>query len=1579
MTFDPNKYMKGKEGKEDKDETKSGFNPNKYLKKKEGTTPSEPLVSTGESSGGNDYDSISNTENARQVPLTKLKKDLEFYRSFYGDDLGNPAKYKQYNELVSVYQERLKSSLITEAPVDEKIRSYRQEAFLETVDQYKAQGLISEEVANKASEDPEAVYDAIVAAKKSEMTKGITPVSERAEGDGLPDIAPEPVEEEGAAPTSDEGDAVPDFAPRAEARADETQVELEPDAIVDDDADRIEKRAAKDAQNEIQDSISSKVIDRVRDDLPEAMSKEGFEEIEAKLKKEGVRVDLSGEGVIGKDVGFATSALNTFNKSIENIALSAANYAMDMALQDTEGFDALRKSRLAFYEEKINEYEKGASEALMEGNVGAAMENSLLTLTESAPLLLAAAGSALLTKNPQAAIATMSALSAAQTYSDVENEEWYKELPALGKSGYLFVQGTAEGYGEMVSARLFKRAFKNAVLSGVGSNGVKKTFRPFLETTAKSMGVASSEEALAEMATGGIQYVNEKIAKGEQISLNELVSTIQESAVQGFGGGAALAGAASLPQGSKILAKKGANTAIAATKTLRVKKADYEIDKTFKSIKKANTPDERRILQERALRLISGRQSISKNESKRIESMSEGQRQEYMDALFAIERLQRKLRKVDPESDAGKVVTEEMKPHEETLSRIDEEISKEQQQEEVTDATKEDAEEQQPVLEGVQTRGDEAQERQEGSELRTEEKEEEQVEYFERNLGGGKKMTYKVEDGKRMPIDPTEVPEDATIKSEEEIGETELAPQQDVAQKSPKAVSLKYEDREIPKSFKEVDGGERAFGEAANVYNKSLDRRQGKEKAYQNAEEYIKQSAAFERAGDSEQMIHDFKKLVGGKTKKAPSANKVLGKNPPKKGFTTKQLISIAEKESARGARAGRKEVKGVVDDFKKQIKETIKAIPKGQLTSNQAKQISNLTTGVRTLSQMKRFAKTAERIINDVEYANKLNEAKKLKKNLSTKNLPSNIVSAFKRFRSLDPSSVQDIDEYIEYAKKLNEYRLSPKEKNVDGRTEIKETNPISIEAMDEYIAKEREFQIKEAAKDAIEELKKEGFSAQELEEMEAKDVVNLLDAINEDDGDSFAQIKDGEKTKEGLKRVIKYNQDDLAGISNSGLKESENKIKEALENVDIDAMNPRDMKDLYVSLVNAIFNNAYNGTDWVRAEYSLQQNKSALFDMRRQFNGKVNQFTLLVGPIQQAMKQLSGTSELAAELQRLTGLSGIFNGRSKAQSKANDFRDGLKEIMKGKLETLEEDVFLSMYSILMTAGPEKFTYYKKGIRDMIDNDLKSSDEEIKKNAKIASQVFTNRISGKKSIKEVKITKNEGRVINYSVDAFAKVKEDFKDISEQVYNMEFIESENGYLPIILRKRKRQEQEELTASNYYQKEYIMKQKDGSLNQRTYKLDPNEFTFDYNFLNSIANKYESQLNDIETARSVNDYNRFHNSSISEQILNGNKSKKSLYDRISLYVSGYKSKAELHNAERAAITMLNKVAEWGVRIKLGKGKQVAVQTVPVLARAMSLLGRNSFDLINVIGDRINDKEFQETIDNLFDNYPISQEDI
>jgi len=80
--------------------------------------------------------------------------------------------------------------------------------------------------------------------------------------------------------------------------------------------------------------------------------------------------------------------------------------------------------------------------------------------------------------------------------------------------------------------------------------------------------------------------------------------------------------------------------------------------------------------------------------------------------------------------------------------------------------------------------------------------------------------------------------------------------------------------------------------------------------------------------------------------------------------------------------------------------------------------------------------------------------------------------------------------------------------------------------------------------------------------------------------------------------------------------------------------------------------------------------------------------------------------------------------------------------------------------------------------------------------------------------------------------------------------------------------------------------------------------------------------------------------------------------------------------LQPAERFAITMLNKFAEWGVRIKLGKGKQVAVQTVPVLARAMSLLGRNSFDLINVIGDRIKDEEFQETIDNLFDNYPISQ---
>lgn len=821
---------------------------------------------------------------------------------------------------------------------------------------------------------------------------------------------------------------------------------------------------------------------------------------------------------------------------------------------------------------------------------------------------------------------------------------------------------------------------------------------------------------------------------------------------------------------------------------------------------------------------------------------------------------------------------------------------------------------------------------------------------------------FNTEDYAIQEQETTEVPVREQTEVSEEVGEEVRGEQESTEQSQEQTqgeVILKYEPTEIPSEFLDVDGGERVFGEAANAYNKSLDRRQGKDVAANNAAEYIKGTKAYENANDvqREAMIRSFRKEVGVKEKRAPSAAKITGK-PADKKVTVNERAALKDqiRLEVKAAKEGYKQAVTEVKDFAARVKSILKNkdfIPKGILTQAQSKSLSRAATGVRTPSQMRRFLETANRIIESVDYANKLIEATSIRSKLKSglDRLPSNVRSAISDFGKINPKDVGNIDAYIKTANGLLAYKESPKADVTEEGVDVYVTDPIIIDDVNDYIDsynKEVEEGVKKDLLEENKELKEQGVID---EEMSMADIEKILDAIDGDpEATVFRDTEKGDRKREGFKRVIVGLQGDLKNTQSQTANRFEKEAKEGLEKVDVDQLSDSQLSQLYLALQNATTNFRFNGAHKFYSIYEAQQGIGKLESLYKKAARNVYDLDFKIANWQNVFKAMTGSSKSAAEVRRLMGIEAISNGRARAEQRTKELEDKVSKLgsslfgIMGKFSTLNETSFLSVYGTLLTVGVENFQDFKKILRDIIDNDLKSSKKSERENAKVVKEMFDNRIAPHDSLKNIPITALERKMIDVFLDEFAKIKPEFKNLSETVYNIEFKDVDN-YLPLLWRKRSQEDVSELQASSSYSNNQVRQKKDGSLNERTYKVDPANFTLDFDFIHAMIMKYKSQVSDIETAAAIEKYNAFYRDPRSAKAMGGQTNKSSVHNKMLDYVNSYMRFNNASKAERLLFSFMNGLAKLGARIRLGGLTQIFAQSIPVSLRATAILGKDS----------------------------------
>jgi hypothetical protein len=260
------------------------------------------------------------------------------------------------------------------------------------------------------------------------------------------------------------------------------------------------------------------------------------------------------------------------------------------------------------------------------------------------------------------------------------------------------------------------------------------------------------------------------------------------------------------------------------------------------------------------------------------------------------------------------------------------------------------------------------------------------------------------------------LPEEFYQIDENDLGDADRIPEAEVIE-------------EIGQELTETDlpGYDRMMGEIEGVIKKSEDRRVPFNKIMENVMEYMKGSKAYENATDvqREALVRDVRKRFGKKEKRAPSVKKVLGQ---KKTEVTVDEMAALKDQIKLEARAAR-EAKGDLNTKRKRLADAIRNMAStGKIAANRVAALVNRIGKVNLVSNesVERLIDYAGKLFADAEYANKLSAAnttrsqiRKLSKN---KDKFANLRDLGSKFAEIDPSMVEDIDQYNRVASLIKE-----------------------------------------------------------------------------------------------------------------------------------------------------------------------------------------------------------------------------------------------------------------------------------------------------------------------------------------------------------------------------------------------------------------------------------------------------------------------------------------------------------------------------------------------------------------------------
>jgi hypothetical protein len=740
---------------------------------------------------------------------------------------------------------------------------------------------------------------------------------------------------------------------------------------------------------------------------------------------------------------------------------------------------------------------------------------------------------------------------------------------------------------------------------------------------------------------------------------------------------------------------------------------------------------------------------------------------------------------------------------------------------------------------------------------------------------------------------------------------------------------------------------------------------------------YLTNSTAYKNADDTqrEQMYREVRDILGLKQKSAPSVTRLKDGTKPiegeltfdsffgkvKKGekitMTEKQGLYKQIKDLARGAKDAKKAWVEISKDLAKGIKELI---TKGTITTNQAKNVISKMSKVNMFSKksVDDFLNYMTKVFENAEYAANLDTAKKLRKDIKklskNKDKNANVTDLARRFSDINPSMVDDINEYNEIAARVKEAvrgsTIRGEKVSFANAINIQETNKYinkMVEAQDKQIREQKAAEIQElmgvdASKLSYDEMMKLLESEEPITKYNEgiiRDTINkmfdLYSAFINDTLENNEDIDFTEKQKDLVKRFMGMNLNLLTP-------------KEALEAVD--------------ALSNFMENGSTARMEAVLADYTGEFNSDLLVKKGIKASPISKYWSTMFGRYLAAYttnlnilfeKMFKGFNR-GGLVEDLSGVTKIKRGNAVANRISNQIsieyvkkffdRKANGEAFNTAYNSIEREVLArSIKNIPGTEAEikEEFERRKTLIKETIAEMEKGDVQEVE-NAALIQKAYDKLLKDSNSVDDVKKKADEVNMeaVDFWIQKWSEVYDDLADTSLNVYNKilerdtnytpdRYVRSQGAMAPVDFDMNSSAFHTNNNSSNLYKKE------SGVLMKATRPTTlPKNMYLSMSFDKNMSNSMHDALVDVHTAIPIRQAQSFLNSDNYRKIVPDAKDAKLLADRIGLYVQNIRKKNPYANDELSdMLRKINKIANIGVGQALGGVTQPFKQMIPV----------------------------------------------
>jgi len=685
------------------------------------------------------------------------------------------------------------------------------------------------------------------------------------------------------------------------------------------------------------------------------------------------------------------------------------------------------------------------------------------------------------------------------------------------------------------------------------------------------------------------------------------------------------------------------------------------------------------------------------------------------------------------------------------------------------------------------------------------------------------------------------------------------------------------------------------------------------------------------------------------------------------------------------GAKAFKEQVANAIDQFKAKLTKGTK------LTKAQSNVIMNgLKSNLLNPETRAAFIERAKRAIESAEYANKLDQASKLKSKISeviardnklplAKRLPADVKLMAKSFASINTNKIEDLDEYNKNAAEVYEAIKTPK--IVDG--ELQPRVAARQSEINDYSGKIIAKQDEDLRKSMLSTYKSLVDSGVLDKDSSLEEIREYVEAIESGDKEKLkinkvALVKNA--TEKMMRNLNTFLSEKIAEekAANNGKLSEDAILANKVANMDLSILTPDKQLRAVEAVENYIQNGSTFGMDGLYESYDgalkAKNDEAAGIKSNKYSVGLIGKIPVIgevysdvwgkyISRPDSLLANVFKSNENARKFLRNSGFYGVVNGFVDGTKVANTAADNYSKTF-GKTKpngsefasaynNFERGIYGDLTRQITDASPqeEKVELRRKLKQlELTIEELSNSSKKIDKSKAEMYQQVLDKIKGDKSIEQVTLEDVENAIdktnkdaVQFWRDQWGNHYDRFRDIAAGTYNI-MLDKDKNYLPEFYEKRVLDVEDDLFSKGNFSIsfDFVDQKPSGNLlkNNRIKGLPTSPEgdvtrVRDYDFDANNYNAFKRTLIDINTANSVAQYMGYVNSPSFKKMIPDTEERKFIKDRLNYNIQLLRGRDYVPNsrAAKTAMNMMTWISKYGSRGALSSFFALPGQSLPM----------------------------------------------